>query len=124
RVLSAAASRSSASPRPSPEGQYLDRRIAWCCVRFSDRRTVISLREPQEPAEPFERISPSHPAGAIDSGFGQCEFQILRRSWATLYAQVERDPTIPAQLAGHAVDVHENEYRQALPQALKKSMNK
>ena len=29
-----------------------------------------------------------------------------------------------SKLAGHSVDVHENEYRQGKPEALKRAMNK
>jgi integrase len=57
-------------------------------------------------------------------GLKHVNFQILRRSWVTEFSQVEQDPNVRAQLAGHGVDAHENSYRQADPAALKRSMRK
>jgi len=39
-------------------------------------------------------------------------FQVLRRTWVTLFSKAEKDSAVRSQLAGHSVDVHENEYRQ------------
>jgi integrase len=57
-------------------------------------------------------------------GLGEVNFQVLRRTWVTEFSEVERDPHVRAQLAGHSVDVHENEYRQAKPAVLKRAMRK
>lgn len=57
-------------------------------------------------------------------GLGSVNFQILRRTWVTEFSEVEKDPNVRAQLAGHSVDVHENEYRQAQPAVLKRAMRK
>lgn len=57
-------------------------------------------------------------------GLGDVNFQVLRRTWVTEFGEAERDPNVRAQLAGHSVDVHENEYRQAQPAALKRAMRK
>ena len=57
-------------------------------------------------------------------GLGNVNFQVLRRTWVTEFSEAERDPKVRAQLAGHSVDVHENEYRQALPAVLKRAMRK
>ncbi len=57
-------------------------------------------------------------------GLGHVNFQILRRSWVTELSEAESDPAIRAQMAGHSVDVHENEYRQAEPDVLKRAAAK
>jgi integrase len=57
-------------------------------------------------------------------GLGNVNFQVLRRTWVTEFSEAERDPNVRAQLAGHSVDVHENEYRQAQPAVLKRAMRK
>jgi Kef-type K+ transport system membrane component KefB len=55
-------------------------------------------------------------------GLGDVNFQVLRRTWATEFRVVEKDPVIRAQLADHSVDVHENEYHQVQPAVLKRAM--
>jgi|SRR5579871_448722 len=57
-------------------------------------------------------------------GLADVNFQVLRRTWVTEFGEVERDPHVRAQLAGHSVDVHENEYRQSQPEVLKRAMRK
>jgi hypothetical protein len=57
-------------------------------------------------------------------GLGNVNFQMLRRTWVTEFSQAEKDPAVRSQLAGHSVDVHENEYRQPGPTALRKAMRK
>ena len=57
-------------------------------------------------------------------GLGFVNFQILRRTWVTEMGEAESDPRIRAALAGHSVDVSENEYRQAKPEALRDAMDK
>lgn len=57
-------------------------------------------------------------------GLAGVNFQVLRRTWVTDLAEVEKDPKIRAQLAGHSVDVHENEYRQPRIADLKEAMEK
>jgi integrase len=55
---------------------------------------------------------------------GHINFQILRRTWVTEFSQAEKDAAVRSQLAGHGVDVHENEYRQPNPTALRRAMKK
>jgi integrase len=55
---------------------------------------------------------------------GDVNFQMLRRTWVTEFSQAEKDPAVRSQLAGHSIDVHENEYRQPDPAALGKAMRK
>lgn len=57
-------------------------------------------------------------------GLGFVNYQILRRTWVTEFAAVEKDPHVRAQLAGHSVDVSENQYRQGKPDRLRESMDK
>jgi len=57
-------------------------------------------------------------------GLGAVNFQVLRRTWVTEFSQVERDPNVRAQLAGHSVDVHENEYRQPQAAVLRRSVKR
>jgi integrase len=54
----------------------------------------------------------------------RANFQILRRTWVNKVDEVEKDPVIRAQLAGHSVDVHENVYRVPQPHLLKRTMKK
>ena len=51
-------------------------------------------------------------------------FQILRRSYVTEFSDAEEDPAVRAKMAGHSVDVHENEYRQLKPDILKRAAAK
>lgn len=55
-------------------------------------------------------------------GLGATNFQVLRRTWVTELSQTETDPKVRAELAGHSVDVHENEYRQPDSDVLKRAM--
>ena len=57
-------------------------------------------------------------------GLGMVNFQVLRRTWVNELSQAERDPAVRAQLAGHSVDVHENEYRQPQTAVLKRATRK
>lgn len=57
-------------------------------------------------------------------GLGGVNFQILRRTWVTEFSEVIDDPNVRAHLAGHSVDVHENEYRQPKTAVLKRPMRK
>lgn len=57
-------------------------------------------------------------------GLGYATFQVLRRTWVTEFSEAEKDPTVRAQLAGHTVDVHENEYHQPQTSALRRAMKK
>lgn len=65
------------------------------------------------------RIKPALAAVGIHANF-----QILRRTWVNKFSEVEKDPTVRAQLAGHSVDVEEYVYRQAQPHVLKRAMKK
>ncbi len=57
-------------------------------------------------------------------GLGHVNFQILRRSWVTELGEVEKDSRVRASLAGHSVDVSENEYRQPPMDTLRRTMGK
>jgi integrase len=57
-------------------------------------------------------------------GLGNINFLILRRTWVNEFSKAEKDPTIPAQLAGHSVDVDENEYCQPQTEVLKRAMRR
>jgi integrase len=65
------------------------------------------------------RIKPALASVGISANF-----QILRRTWVNKVEEVEKDPVIRAQLAGHSVDVHENVYRVAQHRVLKRTMKK
>jgi len=57
-------------------------------------------------------------------GLGDVNFQALRRTWVTEFSAVEEDSHVRAAIAGHSVDVHQNEYRQSKVEAMQLSMNK
>jgi integrase len=57
-------------------------------------------------------------------GLGAVNFQVLRRTWVTEFSQVERDPNVRAQLAGHSVDVDANVYNQPQAAVLRRSMKR
>jgi integrase len=57
-------------------------------------------------------------------GLARVNFQVLRRTWVNELSQAEKDPAVRAQLAGHSVDVHENEYRQPQTAVLKRATRK
>jgi len=57
-------------------------------------------------------------------GLGNINFLILRRTWVNEFSKTEKDATVRAQLAGHSVDVDENEYRQPQPEVLKRAMRR
>jgi len=57
-------------------------------------------------------------------GLAGVNFQVLRRTWVTEFSKVEADPHVRAWLAGHSVDVHENEYRQGNREADLRSMER
>jgi hypothetical protein len=52
----------------------------------------------------------------------QLNAQILRRTWSTYFAEAEKDSKLRSYLAGHSVDVSENEYRQPPMESLKKAV--
>jgi integrase len=54
-------------------------------------------------------------------GLGNVNFQVLRRTWVTEFSESGTDPAIRAKVAGHSVDVHENEYRQVKADVLKRA---
>ena len=55
---------------------------------------------------------------------GHVNFLILRRTWVNEFSKAEKDPAVRSQLAGHSVDVHENEYRTPDGVVLRKAMRK
>lgn len=57
-------------------------------------------------------------------GMGDVNFQVLRRTWVTEFSESEKDPKVRAEIAGHSVDVHENEYRQPNVEASTRAMKK
>ena len=58
------------------------------------------------------------------AGVSGVNYQALRRTWVSQMAEAERDPKIRAALAGHSVDVSENEYRQPDLERLETAMRK
>jgi integrase len=58
------------------------------------------------------------------AGVSGVNYQALRRTWVSQMAEAERDPKIRAALAGHSVDVSENEYRQPDVARLEAAMQK
>jgi integrase len=94
---------------------------------LQDRSETAWLFPSENPATPLSysnvygrRIQPA----LSRIGLGNINFQVLRRTWVTEFSEAERDPNVRAQLAGHSVDVHENEYRQAQPEVLRRAMRK
>jgi integrase len=57
-------------------------------------------------------------------GLGKVNFQVLRRTWVTQFSAAEKDPAVRAQLAGHSVDVHLNEYLQPQAEVSRRAMRK
>jgi integrase len=57
-------------------------------------------------------------------GLDNVNFQVLRRTFVTELGEDEPDPLVRATLAGHSVNVSENEYRQAKPEALRRAMDR
>lgn len=58
------------------------------------------------------------------AGLGWANFQIMRRTCATELGKVEPDAKVRADLMGHGVDVHENEYRQTPLEAKARAMRR
>lgn len=58
------------------------------------------------------------------AGLGWVNFQIMRRTCATELGQCEPDAKVRADLLGHGVDVHENEYRQTPMKAKARAMKR
>jgi integrase len=95
----------------------------WLELLRTARRPRGSSRQRRAARELLKRIPAPDPA----SPERPCEnvnLQVLRRTWVTEFSEAERAPNVRAQLAGHSVDVHENEYRQAQPAVLKRAMRK
>jgi integrase len=57
-------------------------------------------------------------------GLGWVNFQVMRRTAANNLKLVEDDPRIRADIMGHSVDVHENEYRQSSLKEKQKAMKR
>lgn len=114
------------SKRPIPPTEPTRLLLMHWMDMLADRRQEAWLF-PSEAGTPLSysnvyrrRIQPA----LAKVGLGNANFQVLRRTWVTEFAEVERDPNVRAQLGGHSVDVHENEYRQAQPAVLKRAMRK
>lgn len=81
----------------------------------------------ENPAQPIDysnvfrrRIRPA----LRNAGLAWVNFQAMRRTSATELGRVEKDARVRADLMGHSVDVHENEYRQAPLKAKQKAMKR
>jgi len=62
---------------------------------------------------------------ALDAmGLKWANFQVMRRTFGNKLAEVEKDAKVRAELMGHSVTVHENEYRQAPLKAKQRAMKK
>jgi integrase len=57
-------------------------------------------------------------------GLGWVNFQVMRRTAANELKEVESDPRVRADIMGHSVDVHENEYRQSSLKAKQRAMKR
>lgn len=57
-------------------------------------------------------------------GLGWVNFQVMRRTFGNKLAEVEKDAKVRAELMGHSIAVHENEYRQASLKEKQKAMKK
>jgi integrase len=78
-------------------------------------------KKPMDYANLFRRrIRP-----ALDkAGLKWVNFQAMRRTSATELGQVENDARVRAEIMGHSVNVHENEYRQAPKEAKQRAMKR
>jgi integrase len=81
----------------------------------------------ENPAHPIDysnvfrrRIRPA----LAKAGLAWVNFQAMRRTSATELGRVEKDARVRAELMGHSVDVHENEYRQAPLKAKQRAMKR
>ncbi len=81
----------------------------------------------ENPAKPIDyanvfrrRIRPA----LAKAGLRWVNFQVMRRTSATELGQVEGDARVRAEIMGHSVDVHENQYRQAPKEAKQRAMKK
>jgi len=112
-------------------------------VPLTDRSTKNVLREylailPDASAEAwlFPSENPKKPLDysnvyrrrirpALDAmGLKWANFQVMRRTFGNKLAEVEKDAKVRAELMGHSVTVHENEYRQAPLKAKQRAMKK
>lgn len=57
-------------------------------------------------------------------GLNWVNFQSMRRTFGNQLAEVEKDVKVRAELMGHSVAVHENEYRQASEKAKQRAMKR
>jgi len=57
-------------------------------------------------------------------GLKWANFQVMRRTFGNKLAEVEKDAKVRAELMGHSVTVHENEYRQAPLKAKQRAMKR
>jgi integrase len=57
-------------------------------------------------------------------GLKWANFQVMRRTFGNKLAEVEKDAKVRAELMGHSVAVHENEYRQAPLKAKQRAMKR
>jgi integrase len=93
-------------PDPSPE--------AWLFASENPKK-------PMDYANLFRRqIRPA----LAKAGLAWVNFQAMRRTTATQLGQVEDDARIRAEIMGHSVNVHENEYRQAPKEAKQRAMKR
>lgn len=64
-----------------------------------------------------------HPA-LSKIGLDWVNFQVMRRTAANNLKEVERDPRVRADIMGHSVNVHENEYRQSSMKEKRRAMRR
>jgi len=57
-------------------------------------------------------------------GLKWVNYQVMRRTFGNQLAEVEKDPKVRAELMGHSITVHENEYRQAPLKAKQDAMKR
>jgi integrase len=92
-----------------------------------DRSPDAWLFPSENPKKPIDygnvfrrRIRPA----LAKAGLEWVNFQAMRRTSATELGQVEKDARVRAEIMGHSVDVHENEYRQAPMKAKQRAMKR
>jgi integrase len=85
---------------------------------------LFASERPVQPID-YSNLFRRHIRPALERvGLGWVNFQTMRRTHATVSGEVEKDARVRAEIIGHSVDVHENEYRQVPPDAMRLAMKK
>jgi integrase len=85
---------------------------------------LFPSENPQQPLD-YSNVFRRRIRPALENvGLGWVNFQAMRRTFGTKLAEVEGDAKVRAELMGHSVTVHENEYRQASAKAKQRAMKR